>query len=151
MIAVVGGQRIPFDVRIYPIGEVATDFQIADAKPLRVYRHATQSQELALGRGNADGQANPGETIAILLPDGEGYRTAEVLTDDFCVDRSARESDSWSDYDHVGASAKYSLLAIRPNCAAGHVIHLLVRLQLPNQPNHRLRYAAIDVPVVAAK
>ena len=117
--AVVGAQRIPFDVRVYPAAEAATDFRIADSKPFPVYRHATELQELTLGQGNGDGQANPGESIAILLPDGEGYRAAEILTDDFCVDRSARESDSWHDYDRVGASVKYSLPSYAPSAQSG--------------------------------
>ena len=151
LFAVVGAQKIPFDVHVYPAAEAATDFRIADGKPFHIYRRATELQELALGQGNGDGQANPGESVAILLPDGDGYRAAEILTDDFCVDRSARESDNWHDYDRVGASVKYSLPVIRSECAVGHVIHLLVRVQLPDKPNHRLRYAEVDFPVVVSK
>jgi hypothetical protein len=58
--------------------EPAKDFRIADAKSFRVYQHATELQDLELGKGNGDGVANPGETIAILLPDGEGYRAARL-------------------------------------------------------------------------
>jgi hypothetical protein len=149
--AVAAGQRIPLDVRVYPAAEAVADFRIADSKAFPVYRHATELQELTLGSGNTDGRASPGENIAILLPDGQGYRAAEILTDDFCVDRSTRQSDAWQDYDHVGASAKYTVASIRASCATGHVVHLLVRVQIPDKPNHRLRYAAIDVPVVASQ
>jgi Putative esterase len=149
--AVAGGQRMPLDIAVYPPIEVVTGFRVADGKSLRVYQHATELQDLELGKGNGDGQANPGETIAILLPDGEGYRAAELFTDDPCIDNSARESDTWQAYDYVGASVKYSLPVIRPGCAPGRVIHILARVQLPNKPNHGLRYAAIDLPVIAPR
>jgi hypothetical protein len=149
--AVTGAQRIPLDIRMYPPTEAGAEFRIADGSAASVYQRATDLQERTLGRGNGDGQVNPGESIAILIPDGAGYRAAEVLTDDFCVDRSARESDTWARYDNVGASVKVSLLEIRPDCAVGHVIRILTRVQLPNKPNHGLRYVAVDMPVVAPK
>jgi hypothetical protein len=58
-----------------------------------------------------------------------------------------RAFDDWSDYDHVGASAKYSLPAIKPDCPSGHVIHALARVLLPDKPNHQVRYAALEIPV----
>lgn len=145
--AVVGGQRLPLDIRVFPLTQLTADFRIADAKSYRIYQNAIELQERPFGTGNGDGRANPGETIAILLPDGDGFRAAELLTTDRCLDTSARESDSWSVYDHVGASAKYSLPLIRPDCAPGRSVRALVRVQLPDKPNHRLRYAQIDLPI----
>jgi hypothetical protein len=148
LFAVAGGQNVPLDIALFPPAPVTKDFRIADGKPLRVYQHATELQDLELGKGNGNGSANPGETLAILLPDGDGYRAAELFTNDACVDNSARESDYWGAYDHVGASAKYSLPVIRPDCAPGHVVRMLARVQLPNKPNHTLRYAVIDLPIL---
>jgi enterochelin esterase-like enzyme len=149
MFAVAGGQKLPLDIALFPPAPQTKDFRIADSNTFKVYQHATELQEQSLGTGNGDGKANPGETIAILLPDGEGYRAAELFTNDACVDNSARESDYWGAYDHVGASAKYSLPVIRADCAPGHVVRMLARVQLPNKPKHTLRYAQIDLPVSA--
>lgn len=144
--AVAGGQKLPIDIPVYPPAPVSKDFKVADAKPYKIYQHATELEEVILGRGNANGQANAGETVAILLPDGDGYRAAELFSSDPCLDNSARESDSWGPYDHVGASVKYSLPTIRADCG-GHIIRMLARVQLPDKPNHRLRLVEIDLPI----
>jgi hypothetical protein len=47
----------------------------------------------------------------------------------------------------VGASAKYSLPLIKPDCPPGHVIHALARVLLPDKPNDVVRFAAIEFPV----
>ena len=148
VVAAVGGQKLPLDIQVFPPAPVAKDFKIADAKSYKIYQHATELEDVILGRGNANGQANPGENVAILLPDGDGYRAAEVFTSDACIDNSARESDSWGAYDHVGASVKYSLPLIRAECAPGHVVRMLARVQLPNKPNHKLRLVEIDLPII---
>ena len=83
-------------------------------------------------------------------PDGDAWRAAELFTNDSCVDMTQRVSDVWSDYDHVGASAKYSIPLIQPRCAAGHMIRMLARVQLPHAPDHGIEYATIEFPVSAA-
>jgi hypothetical protein len=70
-----------------------------------------------------------------------------VFTADACVDNSMRASDSWVDYDHSGASVKYSVPRIVPGCPPGTVIHLLARVVLPNAPNHQVKYWALEFPV----
>jgi len=147
--AVAGSDRLALEIPLFPAAAKAADFRVADGTAVRVFRHATEKAELRLGEGNGDGAANPGETVAILFPEGDAFRAAELFTNDACVDNSARVSDVWGSYDHVGASAKYSLPHILPECPAGHVIRMLARVQLPDKPNHRLRYAAIEVPVAA--
>jgi hypothetical protein len=114
---------------------------------VRVFEHATEKVQVTLGDGNGDGKANAGERIAILLPEDDVYRAAELFTNDACVDNTLRAFDDWSDYDHVGASAKYSLPLIRPDCPAGHVVHALARVLLPDKPNDAVRYAAIEFQV----
>jgi hypothetical protein len=98
------------------------------------------------GEGNADGQANAGERIAILLPDGKGYRAAELFTNDPCLDLSERASDNWGGYDHVGASAKITLPLVRAGCA-GHRVRVLTRIQLPDKPNHKVSYEVVEFQI----
>ena len=147
MVAVVGSAHLPISIPLYPAAQPAKDFQIADGRSLTVYQHAVEKGPLPLGEGNGDGYAAPGESFAILLPDGDAYRAAEVFTSDACVDNSTRASDSWVDYDRSGASGKYSVPRILPTCAPGTVIHLLARVVIPNAPNHQLRYYALEFPV----
>ncbi len=147
IVAVVGGARLPITVPLYPAAEPTKDFQIADGRSLTVYRHATQKGPVELGEGNGDGFAAPGETFAILLPDGDAYRAAEVIAADACVDASLRVSDSWVDYDHSGASAKYTLARIPDSCQPGTPIHMLARVVTPNAPDHATRYYALEFPV----
>ncbi len=147
VLAVQGDTRMPAEIPLYPPARPFPDFRLADGAAVRVYQHATQKIELTLGDGNGDGKANAGERVAILLPEDDVYRVAEVITNDACVDNSLRGFDDWSDYDHVGASAKYTLPLIRPDCPKGHVIHALARVLLPDKPNDVMRYAAIDIPV----
>jgi poly(3-hydroxybutyrate) depolymerase len=125
-----------------------TDFQIADRRTFTVFQHAIEKQQLTLGKGNGDGHANPGEEIAILLPDGDAYRAAELFSIDSCADLTHRVSDNWGSYDHVGASAKYTLLKIAGNCPAGHIIKLNARIVIPDKPNHQVRTVAIELPII---
>jgi hypothetical protein len=147
--AVAGNIELPLAIRMFPPAASFADFRIADGQPVRLYQHAVQKTEVTLGNGNGDGRASPGERIAILIPEGDAWRAAELFTNDACVDNTRRVSDDWGDYDHVGASAKYSLPLISPDCAPGHVIHILARVLLPNKPNHAVRLAAIEIPVAA--
>lgn len=145
--AVAGGSRIPLDVPLFPPAEPSRDFQIADGRALEVFQHAVQKAEVPLGEGNRDGHAAPGESFAVLLPDGEGYRAAELFSTDACVDVTVRGSDSWVDYDHTGASAKYTLASIRNDCEPGRIVHLLGRVVIPNAPNHGVRWVSLEVPI----
>jgi len=147
IMAVQGDTRLPIEIPLYPATRPFADFRIVDGQAVRVYQHANQKVEMTLGDGNSDGKANAGERIAILLPEDDVYRVAELITNDACVDNTLRAFDDWSDYDHVGASAKYSLPAIKPDCPSGHVIHALARVLLPDKPNHQVRYAALEIPV----
>lgn len=147
LFASVDDAKLPVEIPTFPPVGKASDFRVADGLSLPIYRHAVQKETVTLGTGNGDGQANPGEQIAILLPDGDAYRAAELFTNDACVDLTKRVSDEWSQYDHVGASVKYSLPLIRSSCAPGHVVRMMARVQLPNKPNHTTRYAVVEVKV----
>ena len=145
--AVGGTSRLPLEIPTFPDAAAAKEFRIADGREFAVYQGGIKRAPLTLGKGNGDGHANPGEALAILLPDGDAWRAAELFTNDSCVDIAERVSDSWSDYDHVGASAKYSLPVIQPGCAPGHIVRMLARVQLPHAPDHRIEYFTIEFPV----
>jgi hypothetical protein len=147
LFAVDGRARLPLEIPTFPPAAKAADFRLADGIALPVYQRAVTVEKLTLGTGNADGQANPGERVAVLLRDGGAYRAAELFTNDPCVDLATRVSDVWGTYDDVGASVKYSLPLIRPGCAPGHRIRALARVQLPDKPNHKIRYAAVEFQV----
>jgi pimeloyl-ACP methyl ester carboxylesterase len=144
---IAGNATLSLEIPTFPPAEETGNFRVADGLALPIYQHATQKQTLTLGTGNGDGQVNAGERIAILFPDGDAFRAAELFTNDACVDLTMRVSDNWGAYDHVGASAKYSLPLIRPDCAPGHTIRMLARVLLPDKPNHHIRYAAIQLKV----
>jgi len=147
LIAVSGGSRMAVDVPLYPPAETTKDFQIADGRSLTVFQHANKKSDERFGEGNGDGHAAPGETFAILLPDGGALRAAELFTNDACVENTMRGSDSWDDYDHSGASAKYSLPSIHVDCEPGHVVHMLARILIPNGAETRAKYFALEFPV----
>jgi hypothetical protein len=147
LVAVEGSNRIPIDVPLFPEAQVEKDILVSDGRSLPVWRRAVKVEEVALGDGNADGQAAPAEQVAVLLRDGDAFRAAELFGSDPCVDLTSRGSDVWSDYDHVGASAKYSLPVIRPQCEPGHVVRLLARVLLPDKPEHKVRWAVVEFPV----
>lgn len=147
ILAVAGVNRMPLDLPLFPAAPPAAEFRIADGSTVNIYRHAIERADVTLGEGNGDGHAAPGETFAVLLPDAGAFRAAEVFTNDACVDNSLRASDSWADYDQAGASARYSLPSIRPDCPQGHVVHLLARVLIPNPPNHQVKYWTVELPV----
>ena len=149
--AVTGGRRLPLEVPLFPAADKAVDFKVADGGEFSVFQHAVEKRTMRLGKGNGDGRAEAGETVMVLLPDQDAFRGAELFTNDACVDTTARISDVWSAYDHVGASVKYTQAVIRPECPDGHIVRMLARVQLPDRPNHKLRYAVIEMPVSGSR
>ena len=145
--AVAGTARLPVDVPVFPPAEPTKDFKIADGRALNLWQHANQVEEMPLGDGNGDGYASPGETFAIVFPDGNAYRAAELFSADGCLDLTVRASDSWVDYDHTGASVKYTLATVRKECQPGQPLHILARIVEPNAPNHMVVYRAVEFPV----
>jgi hypothetical protein len=147
LFAVSGGSRMSFEVPLYPAAEPAKDFEIVDGRSLTAFQHATQKDKVRFGEGNGDGHAAPGETFAVLIPDGGALRAAELFTADTCVDIVMRGSDSWEEYDHSGASAKYSLAALHVECEPGHTVHMLARILIPNGAETRAKYFTVEFPV----
>jgi pimeloyl-ACP methyl ester carboxylesterase len=136
IMAVEGTNRMPVDVYLFPPAEPAKNFLIADGRPLEAFQPGTgQKADVTLGEGNGDGNAAPGESFAILLPDADSFRVAELFTNDACVDNTVRLS---------AAGARYSVPRILPECEPGHRVHMLARVEMPD---HTLRYSAIEFPV----
>jgi hypothetical protein len=138
---------MPIEVPLFPAAEPAQDFQIADGRPVTAYQHAVRKAEVTLGEGNGDGHAAPGETFAVLLPDGGALRAAELFTNDACVENAMRGSDSWTAYDGAGASVKYSLPSIRLECEPGRVVHMLARVVIPNGTGNQVKYWKVEFPI----
>jgi hypothetical protein len=138
--AVEGANRMSFDVPVFPAARPATLFQIADGVTVQAIQHGNQHAELTFGEGNRDNHAAPGESFAILFPDGEYLRPSELFTNDACVDNTVRGTDSWGEY----TSVIYSLPSIGSDCQPGHVVHMLARVPVPNAATE---YWAIEFPV----
>ncbi len=127
------------------------NFIIADGRAIKIFEYADDTATVILGHGNGDGIANPGENIVILLKDGIAYRRAELFTSDQYVNPfgiNIRESDYWGSYDHVGASAKYSVPLISSNAPENHKIEMYYKIQIPVfRPEHYFKYGKIKVKV----
>jgi hypothetical protein len=143
IVAVEGGNRIPIDVPLYPPAEPVKNFLIADGRPLEAFQHGSQKIEITLGEGNGDGFAAPGEDFAILLPDGDSFRVAEVFTNNACVDNTVRDSDAWGG----SVSVKYSVPRIIASCDPGRPVRMLARVFVPGPNGPVARYSAIEFPV----
>jgi hypothetical protein len=139
--------EIPIEVPVFRDAPPLAGSEVADGAALPLWEHAVERAKKVLGSGNGDGTANPGETIAIVVRDGDAFRTAELFTTDACVDLTQRVSDPWGNYDHVGATAKFSLAVISATCPEGHEIPLFARLQFPNKPDHKLTEGVVRVRV----
>ncbi|HTX36107.1 MAG TPA: alpha/beta hydrolase-fold protein [Bryobacteraceae bacterium] len=147
IVAAMAGGHVAFDVPLFPPSATSTSFQIADGRTVSAWRHGTAHADAVLGEGNRDGQAAPGETFVVLLPDGEALRPAEVFSNDSCLDTGMRGSDSWDDYDHQLASFAYSVISVPESCEPGHVLHALARIVTPAAGGYQTRYEAIEFPV----
>ncbi|MBK9168643.1 MAG: hypothetical protein IPM24_14395 [Bryobacterales bacterium] len=143
------GQTFPLVLRVFPDAPVAAEARISDGRAFPVYQRATEVERLELGDGNADGQVNAGEQFAVLFPDGDGFRAAELFGEHPCLDLSFRVSDRWGRYDNVGATSKYTLPSVKPECAAGTELELMARVLWPDKPEHRLTYHTVRITVAA--
>ena len=124
-----------------------TDFQIADGREVIVAARGTGSDTLILGTGNGDGVVNPGETIAILVKDGNSYRRTEILSGDKFLNpggEKKRMSDNWGSYDHVGGSAKYTLSVVGSSVPENMLINTLVEYWIPANPEHIIKQGRVS-------
>ena len=123
------------------------DFQIADGRKVIVASQGTGADTLVLGTGNGDGIANPGESIAVLVKDGDKLRRTEIRVFGTwlnCHGENKRMSDNWGAYDHVGGSAKYSIPVISSSCPENTVISTVLEYWLPDSPDHIIKQEIVN-------
>jgi hypothetical protein len=126
------------------------DFEIADGKVFTVAKAGIDSATVKLGRGNGDGIANPGESIAVLVRDQKKLWRTEITFSDLLVNPfgvNARESDNWGEYDHVGGSAKYNIPLLSSDCPQNHSLNFFVEYWLPNYPYHIIKQGVVKINV----
>ena len=58
-----------------------------------------------------------------------------------------RKSDDWTHFDHVGASAKYTVPLIASNCPENHTIDFFAEYWLPEYPFHIIKQGIIKIEV----
>ena len=56
-------------------------------------------------------------------------------------------SDDWAPFDHVGASAKYSVPLISSDCPENHPIDFFAEYWLPEYPLHIIKQGIIKIEV----
>ncbi len=126
------------------------DFVIADGKEFIVAKGGNALDTILLGAGNGDGIANPGESLVILVKDQNKLWRSLLHCPDKYVNPfgiNIRMSDNWSNYDHVGASAKYSIPVISSDCPQDHIIEGFAEYWLPDYPNHIIKQGNIKIKV----
>jgi len=126
------------------------NFEIADGKTFTVAKGAVDSETILLGHGNGDGVANPGESIVLLVRDQNKYWRTSLFSSDQFVNPfgiNIRQSDDWTDFDHVGASAKYNIPLIASSCPENHNIDFFAEYWLPDYPLHLIKQGTIKINV----
>jgi putative esterase len=126
------------------------DFEIADGKIFTVVKSGVDSEIVLLGHGNGDGIANPGESIVLLVRDQNKYWRTSLLSSDQFINPfgvNVRQSDDWTNFDHVGASAKYNIPLIASNCPQNHSIEFFAEYWQPDYPLHIIKQGVIRVQV----
>jgi poly(3-hydroxybutyrate) depolymerase len=126
------------------------DFEIADGKIFTVAKGGTDIETILLGSGNGDGVANPGESVLLLVKDKDKYWRTNLSFSDQYVNPfgvNIRMSDDWSPFDHVGASAKYSVPLLSSDCPENHSIDFFAEYWLPEYPLHIIKQGIIKIEV----
>jgi hypothetical protein len=126
------------------------NFEIADGKIFTVAKGGNNIETILLGNGNGDGVVNPGESIVILVKDQDKYWRTQLSFSDKYVNPfgvNIRKSDDWSDFDWVGASAKYSTPLLSSNCPQNHRIEFFAEYWLPDHPLHIIKQGVIRIEV----
>ncbi len=138
------------DVSVKTDSPEITNFIIADGKEFEVAAAGDDTVSVFLGKGNGDGIANPGESVVVLINDNGRLHRALLYTSDPFINPAGihiRESDSWGDYDHVGASAKYSVPVIASDVPQGHKVKFFSEYWLPDYPYHIIKRGIIELKI----
>ena len=126
------------------------DFEIADGKIFTVAKAGTDFETILLGTGNGDGVANPGESIVLLVKDQDKYWRTHLSFSDKYINPfgvNTRMSDNWTSFDHVGASAKYSVPLISSDCPENHRVEFFAEYWLPEYPYHIIKQGVIKIDI----
>jgi len=126
------------------------NFEIADGKIFTVVKGGTNTETVFLGKGNGDGIANPGESIVILVKDNDKYWRTQLTGNDKFINANGvnnRISDNWTDFDHVGASAKYSVPLISGDCPHDHSVDFFAEYWTPQYPYHIKKQGLIKIKI----
>jgi len=129
---------------------VLNDYQVADGRKVIVAAKGAGADTLILGTGNGDGIANPGETISILVKDGDKLRRSEILSADDLLNvngENKRLSDYWGTYDHVGGSAKYSAAVVSSSVKGDKTLSMVVEYWMPDAPDHIIKQGIVNLKV----
>jgi len=141
--------RQSFVVDIKPEHAPIENFEIADGRRLTFIQGGKDTVSSVLGKGNGDGIANPGESIAILVRDGGNLWPASLYSLNQSINLQGahtRISDSWSDFDHVGGTFKFHVPLISSH-GAGETIDLFAEYWLPDYPDHPIKSGKISIQV----
>src|SRR5204863_1129619 len=76
---------VPLFIPLFPDAPVLSNVRVLDGGNAPLWHHAVERGERKLGSGNGDGVVNPGEIVAIAVPDGEAFRALELFSSDECV------------------------------------------------------------------
>ena len=138
------------EIPVFPKLNELKNFEIADGRKVIVSARGNEIDTLILGAGNGDGIINPGESIVILVRDGNSLHRTEVLVHDRELNskgENIRHSDYWGAYDHVGGSAKYSELVVSSKLSAGSRLTNVVEYWIGNTPDHIIKQGIVNVSV----
>ena len=139
-----------FEIPVKKDLPIIKDYQVADGKVVTVAKAGTDTETIFLGHGNGDGKANPGESIVLLVKHEDKYYRTELSFSDPFINPSGintRMSDNWTSYDHVGASAKYTVPLIASACPENRVIEFFATFWLPEYPYHIIKQGVIKLQV----
>lgn len=138
------------EIPVFPRLNELKNFEIADGRRVIVSARGNEIDTLILGAGNGDGIINPGESIVILVRDGNSLHRTEVLVHDRELNskgENIRHSDYWGAYDHVGGSAKYSELVVSSKLPAGSRLTNVVEYWIGNTPDHIIKQGIVNFTV----
>lgn len=133
-----------------PKREALSSFEIADGREVTFQQGGKDTVTMVLGKGNGDGLANPGEKIVVLIKHKGLNRLSSLSSLHPQVDlKSAytRVSDSWTQFDHVGGSFKYSAPVLSSDIASGSEITFYAEYWLPEYPDHHIKGGVVSIPV----
>ncbi len=127
---------------------------VADGKMLTVVSEAVDSVTEMIGVGNGDGIPNPGESIVILIKNqGKLYRTSAFTSSQYVNPNGIylQTSDSWQNYEHIGASTKFTTPVIASDCPDGEELDFWLEYWVPNLPEHIIKRGTASIRVEGSR